>query len=64
MIRTSTNRKVPIYMIAVFALIVLTGIVGGISSTYSTLKNWTPLDSACYVSRGKINVALNATESP
>ncbi|KAI2808459.1 hypothetical protein BLOT_006403 [Blomia tropicalis] len=43
------KRKIPIYMYIIYVIIVLTGIVGGATSTYFTLKNWVPLSSACYL---------------
>ncbi len=37
---------------AVFVLIVISGVVGGVASTFSVLQNWSPLDSACFLGGG------------
>ncbi|XP_017494281.1 PREDICTED: amino acid transporter ANTL2-like [Rhagoletis zephyria] len=49
------ERSVSIYHYIVFGVIVLSGFVGGIASTYATISNWTPLSSACYLSHNSGN---------
>lgn len=56
------ERRVPNYLLLVYGLIIITGLLGGFSSTYSTIKNWTPLSEACYLSRDKwLGLHTNST---
>lgn len=47
-------RSIPFHMYFVYGIIVISGIVGGIASTYSTLKNWSGIEASCYGS-GQFN---------
>ncbi|KAI2808462.1 hypothetical protein BLOT_006406 [Blomia tropicalis] len=55
------QRKLPAYVVFLFVLLVITAIVGGFSSAFSTLKHWTPLDAACYISGSGSASSYNET---
>lgn len=55
------ERNLSTFMLVVFVLVAGSGIGGGVSSTYSTIKHWEPLTGACYLSRDKW-LGLNQTK--
>lgn len=49
------QRSLSPIMLTIFVLVAISGIMGGVSSTYSTLKHWKPLSTACYLSKDEWN---------
>ncbi|KAJ6220430.1 hypothetical protein RDWZM_006242, partial [Blomia tropicalis] len=48
--KTWPNRNLSYPLLATFAIVIISTIIAGIASTYSTLKHFTSLKSACYLS--------------
>lgn len=61
---TWPQRNLSPALLTIFVLVAVSGILGGVSSTYSTLKNWTPLSTACYLSHDQWTGVSPTTISP